>query len=215
MKITGVKNPGLPGSYDFDTNGNWPIDQARIVFPEQNMLLKIELSSRPNEKFVWHRKYLGLFYKLLREDGTLLISPPAAFNITNDRYWHIEEAAGGNILEQYTPVLEFGWLPHLLTFVAQGVPPYVIAYGSTRVEPPKQSIDPVMLSAHDASKKVLIKTANTNPSYILGGVRRLEPPPEPYPWRKLILWSALIAGTVLLFWMVWRLSRELGKPNAP
>jgi hypothetical protein len=213
IKIIGVKNPGSTVSYGFDTNGHWPVDRARLEFPEQNMMLNAELSSRPDEQDSWQRKYLGLFYKLIREDGTTLRSPAVSFNTTNDRYWHIEEKGGGNVLDHYTPVLELGWLPHILTFVAQGNPPYVIAYGNAIIEPLDQAIYPQMLSVHDTKQPLLIKTATTTQSYVLGGVEKLEPPPDAYAWRKLLLWVALVAGTGLLSWMVWRLYRELYKPH--
>ena len=211
IQFTGAKNPELPISYDFDTNGYWPVDQARIIFPPQNILINGELASRPDEKFVWYRKYHGLFYKLLQDDGTMLMSPPVNFMTTNDRYWHIVEVGGGNALDRYTPVLELGWTPHILTFVAQGEPPYVIAYGSAAVGPLEQTMDPIMFGIHQTEQQVQIKTATTSPGYTLGGIDKLEPPPEPLPWRKWLLWFVLITGVVLLAWMVWRLSRQLGE----
>ncbi len=216
LKVKGTKNTEIPGSYDFDTNGNWPVDQVRFVFPKQNMLINVELASRPDETFVWTRRHLGPFYTLLKDDGAMLTSPPAMFGMTTDRYWHIEEVGGGNVLERFTPVLELGWIPHVLTFVAQGEPPYVIAYGSGTIEPIEQALDPVTLTERDPEQKVLIKTATISPSRILGGVVKLEPPPPPLPWQKWLLWAVLIVGVVLLALMVWRLSRQMGESeNTP
>lgn len=213
LKITGVKNTELPGSYDFDTKGNWPVDQARIILPSQNILINVELASRPDEKFVWYRKHLGLFHKLLKEDGTMLMSPPATFGITNDRYWRLIEIGDGNVFDKYTPVLELGWIPHVLTFVAQGEPPFVIAYGSGAVQPLKQTPDSLIHTIYDTKQQVSIKTATTSPAYTLGGAEKLQPPPEPLPWRKWLLWFVMIMGAVLLAWMVWRLSRQLGESS--
>ena len=210
LKVEGKKKPELPISYGFDTNGNWPVDQARFVFPSQNMLINVELASRPDENFVWTRRYRGPFYKLLKDDGTMLTSPPATFGITTDRYWQIEEA-GGSVLERFSPVLELGWIPHVLTFVAQGEPPYVIAYGSGTIRTLTQTVDPVTLAADDPQQKVLIKTATTSKSRIFGGVVKLEPPAPPLPWQKWLLWAVLIAGVALLALMVWRLSRQMGE----
>ncbi len=210
IQFTGEKNLALPISFDFDTNGYWPVDQARIIFPLQNILISGELSSRSDEKFVWNRKYRGRFYKLLQDDGTLLMSPPVNFVTTDDRYWQFVEVGGGNILDRYTPVLELAWTPYNLTFVAQGEPPYVIAYGSGTVGPLKQTMDPMMLSIYDAEQQVQIKMATTSLSYTLGGIDKLELPPKPLPWRKWLLWFVLITCVVLLAWMVWRLSRQLG-----
>jgi hypothetical protein len=209
IRVSGTKNPGSPATFEFDTGGHWPVDHARIVIPEQNMLIQVELASRPSAEDDWSRKYHGKFYKLLRADGTLLISPAVSFNTTNDRYWRIKEAGGGNVLDQYVPVLELGWIPHVLTFVAQGQPPYTIAYGSGTIGPLEQSIDPALFSDDRPGGAVLIRQASSASGYLLGGIEKLEPAPLPYPWRKILLWSALIIGVVLLSWMVWRLNREM------
>lgn len=214
IQISGIQNPGSPISYDFDSNGSRPIDRARIVFSQQNLLINIELSSRPKETHAWSRRYHGLFYKLLKEDDAMLISPAISFDTTSDRYWHLKQTGGGNVFDQSIPVLELGWIPHMLTFVAQGQAPYLIAYGNASIEPQQQAIDPLLLSIQNGEPRVLIKTANTTQSFSLGGDDQLVPPAAPYPWRKLLLWLVLIAGTALLAWMTWRLSRDLSPPNA-
>lgn len=210
IEVKGIKSLEEPPGYDFDTSGNWPVDQARFVLPPQNLLVNVDLASRPDETSLWTRRHRGPFYRLLRDDGTMLISPPATFGITTDRYWHVEEIGGGNVLERLTPVLELGWVPHVLNFVAQGEPPYVIAYGSATVEPLEPAVDPVALAGYDPKQKVLVRTATTLPSHLLGGVVKLQPPAPPLPWQKWLLWAVLITGVVLLASMVWRLSRQMG-----
>lgn len=211
LKVKGIKNPELPISYVFDTKGNWPVDQARFIFPPQNMLINVELTSRSGETYDWTRRHLGLFYNLLKDDGTILNSPPANFRITMDRYWHIAEVGGGNVLERYIPVLELGWIPHVLTFMAQGQPPYVIAFGSGTIEPFQWTVDLMTVADNDPEKKVLIKTATTSQSYMLGGVEKLEQPSPPLPWKTWILWTVLIVGVMMLALMVWRLSHQMSK----
>jgi len=215
ISIIGVKNPEQPISFDFDTHGNWPVNQARILFSSQNVLINGELASRSAKNISWTRKYRGLFYKLVQDNGTQLISAPISFATTSDRYWRLEEVDDGNVLNRYSPVLELAWTPHILTFVAQGNPPYMIAYGSTSVGLQRQAMDEMMLTIHGKQQKVSVKTAATSQSFTLGGSEKLVAPPEPLPWRVWLLWTVLIAGVALLGWMVWRLSREMGKPPNP
>ena len=59
--------------------------------------------------------------------------------------------------------------------------------------------------------RFIVVQAQTGRSYVLGGADRLRPPPRTVPWRMTILWSALGLGVVLLAWMAYRLSRELGR----
>lgn len=209
--ITGQKNIERPASYNFDTQGYWPVNQARIIFPPHNVLMNAELASRPDEHSNWYRQYSGLFYKLIQEDESLIMSPPVTFKTTSDRYWHLNELDGGNTLDRYNLALELGWTPHVLAFVAQGQPPYILAYGSASVEPQRQAMDTMMYTIHGTQQQVSTKTATISRSYTLGGSERLEPPPKPLPWRTWLLWSVLIAGVGLLAWMVWQLSREMGK----
>lgn len=209
IKISGIKIPEEASSYDFDTQGNWPVNQARIVFPTGNVLIKGELASRPEKKSIWNRRYLGQFYKLVQEKGTLLISSPVTFKTTSDRYWRLEEVGGGNLLDRNSPVLELAWVPHILTFVAQGDPPYMLAYGSASVGPQEQSLPQMVVSVHGAIN-VTNKAARTTQGFLLGGTEKLVPPPEPLPWKAWLLWLVLITGVALLAWMVWRLSREMG-----
>jgi hypothetical protein len=45
----------------------------------------------------------------------------------------------------------------------------------------------------------------------LGGAARLRPAPRAFPWKMTVLWAVLGLGVMLLAWMSYRLSRELGK----
>ena len=145
----------------------------------------------------------------------MLISPAISFDTTSDRYWRLKEIGGENVLDQRIPALELGWLPHVLTFVAQGQAPYLIAYGNASIEPQQQMIDPQLLSVDEGEPQLLIKTANVTPRFSLGGDGRLVPPAAPYPWRKVVLWLVLLAGTALLAWMIWQLTREMYRPDKP
>ena len=216
LKVQGEKMPTTFDEYSFDAKGNWPIDQARITFPPENILINVALSSRPSTAAVWARRYQGPVYKLYKENNATLTSPPASFAVTTDRYWHLEEFGTSRVLSRYTPVLELGWLPHILTFVAQGKPPYVIAYGSGVVGPLEQSRDPLLSAFAYKQKRILTKSATTSEAYLLGGLDKLNLPPPPLPWRTWLLWLVLVSGAMLLAWMVWRLSRQMGStPKAP
>ena len=105
-------------------------------------------------------------------------------------------------------------MPHILTFVAQGEPPYVIAFGNGSAEPLNPTRYPMSLNFTEMQQRLMIKTTTTSESYLLGGIEKLEPPPEPLPWRTWLLWAVLITGVVLLGWMVWRLARQMNlSPN--
>ena len=79
----------------------------------------------------------------------------------------------------------------------------LLAYGNASADSSSVALDPLI-------KGVTVVQAQTGPSHVLGGADRLRPAPRTVPWRMTILWLALGLGVVLLAWMVYRLSRELG-----
>jgi len=44
---------------------------------------------------------------------------------------------------------------------------------------------------------------------VLGGPQRLSPLPKPLPMRRIVLWSVLLAGVLVVAAMAWRLARRL------
>jgi hypothetical protein len=68
-------------------------------------------------------------------------------------------------------------------------------------------------AGYGPQQKVLIKTATTSQSYMLGGVEKLEQPSPPLPWQTWILWAVLVVGVMLLALMVWRLSHQMSKTS--
>jgi hypothetical protein len=99
--------------------------------------------------------------------------------------------------------LQATWDAMDLVFLAQGSGPFVLAYGNASAPSSGVALDPLI-------KGVTVVAARTGPSYVLGGADRLRPPPATVPWRMAALWSALGLGVLVLAWMAYRLSKELG-----
>jgi hypothetical protein len=57
-----------------------------------------------------------------------------------------------------------------------------------------------------------VGNARAGTSIALGGPERLR---EPADVKRWMLWASLALGAVVLGWMAWRLSRELGDAPAP
>ena len=90
-----------------------------------------------------------------------------------------------------------------LVFLAQSSGPFLLGYGNASADSSSVALDPLV-------KGVTVVQAQTGPSHMLGGADRLRPPPRTVPWRMTVLWLALGLGVVLLAWMAYRLSKELG-----
>ena len=141
-----------------------------------------------------------------------MTSEPAEVSVVSDRYWRFEPAEGQDV-EGETALLEIGWIPHRLTFVGQGDPPYTVAFGSSTAEPAEQAVAALGIFVDRAddqeSTVTLVSTASASDVYTLGGPSRLEPPEPAPPWRLWILWTVMSAGVALLALMVWRLARQM------
>jgi hypothetical protein len=200
-------NPARDNSraYEFDSRGVRPIDRVRVVFHERNAVLEAALLSRPTSDQRWRQRRLVTFYSL-EHDGTQVQNAPAEIQSVSDRYWRLE-IAGGQPWTGGPPALELGWVPDLLTVVAQGDGPFTVAFGSATVEAADRASNGLLNVIND--KRGLIAAAQASGVFTLGGESRLEPPAPPLPWRTLVLWAVLVAGVGLLGWMVRQLARQM------
>ncbi len=207
-QIHGTPDTTEANTYHFDTGGYWPVDQMRVAFADVNMVADVRLQSRPTLEAKWRQRFHGLVYTL--QAGELTVrSEPLALPITTDRHWQLQIAGGDRGSTDRLPILEFGWVPHTLTFVAQGEPPYTLAYGSTRIGPSERPVATLLKTIGDAKASPLIKPVQVGGALTLGGAERLRPPPVPVPWKRLLLWGILLSGVVVLGVMVQRLYRQL------
>ena len=99
-------------------------------------------------------------------------SPAARFGATTDRLWRMELEAGS---QGAVPMLQLGYRPALLRFLAQGSMPYTLAFGSRRAEGlAPASCDSLL---RDVDRQDL--AAMIVPGYAVSAVTSLRPSPNP------------------------------------
>lgn len=212
LEIQGSPDQDEEQVFNYNTGGLWPADKARIDFSYSNVIVRAALMSRPTLKADWRTCYAGIFYSLDYQ-GKTLESEPAKFIRTSDRHWRfqladLERQLGGN-----APSLSIGWIPHVLTFAAEGKPPYTVAFGSASIAAAARPVDELLRSIDKVQQKSLIIRAKISPVFSLGGEMKLVSPAKPFPWMTLILWTVLLAGIAMLAWMVLNLYRQMSKPG--
>lgn len=210
MPVDGVRDRTEADTYHYDTGGYWPVDRMRVVFAEANRVAHIRLQSRLYPDADWQQRFQGLVYTLQSDDITVR-NEPLAWPATMDRYWWLQITGGDRGETDRAPTLELGWTPHTLTFVAQGEPPFTLAYGSAQVEPSGRPVATLLKTLGDAETRPLIKVAQAGREHTLGGAEQLRPPPAPVPWKQMLLWGVLLLGVAVLGTMVQRLYRQLNK----
>ena len=201
LEIPGARCGSEPYCYAFDSGGWRIVDRARLVFPEGNRVLRGSLQSAPAPGGPWHTRHFGVHYSLRRE-GALLESAPVDLLAVSDRYWRLAPEGASTGDPSGTPTLALGWTPHRLRFVAQGEPPYTVAFGSAS----SNANRPLLGTLEDGKLDGMIGSATATEVFDLGGPARLHAS----PWRTWVLWGVLLGGLALLGWMVRRLVRQLG-----
>lgn len=212
-RVASVHVPGDPVAYEFDSNAMFPADRVNVHLPEHNSLVAAVLKSRANEEMPWQVRCQGLFYNL-RVDGVTLVNDSISLPLTTDRHWRLEINPDSGGLGDGMPVLELGWVPHDLLFLARGKAPFKLAYGSVLVEPHQRPVDTLFRTINKQQKRDLIKEASVGVRIELGGVAMLVPPRPPLPWKQWVLWIVLVTGVLLAGWMAWRLYRQMNPQHS-
>jgi hypothetical protein len=184
----------------FDLGAKLPVTQLNLVLPQSNSVLKVELLSRARTTDSWRLITQGEFYRVSTGSADQN-NEPIRIPTNSDRFWLTRK------IQPTGPIgdvkLQATWDAMDLVYLAQGSGPFLLAYGNSSADSSSVALDLLV-------KGVMVVQAQTGPSHVLGGVDRLRPAPRTVPWRMTILWLALGLGVVLLAWMTYRLSRELG-----
>ncbi|MBU0481654.1 MAG: DUF3999 domain-containing protein [Proteobacteria bacterium] len=205
--VTATPLSGKPGQYTIDTGGFLPADRINIRLQDKNSMAAVKLFSGPSaEKNNTSEQWRGLLYNLEYQGAAIHNS---AINVRGSasRFWLLtydeSETAPNN-----PPLLEFGWQPHRLIFLAQGTGPFQIAYGSGAVSRPDFKVDPLLRKYQQGSGMIKPDLITPGPQYVLAGSERLKSP-RSLPWKKYILWASLFAGVLAIGWMSVTLFRQL------
>lgn len=201
-------SPTKPGAYVFDLGGPLPVDRVSVLLPNENTLIKAELSSSDQPSGERARVSTGRFYRI-REDGQELSSPAIDIPRRTDRYWFIEVTEDSGTLGESLPQLVFEYFPDQLVFLAQGDAPYDLAYGSHKAKPTRFSPSDLLALVNQGSTELPRETALFAPETLRAGQAALTKPPRPAPVRTYVLWGILVFGVLMLGWMALRLAKSL------
>lgn len=196
---------------EYTTDAKFPVDAVNIQLPERNSLMLTVVKSRNDEQSEWRKRVHGMFYKLT-VDGVMIENSPYFVNCAAARYWRFETRSLSGIGRK-VPVLQLGWIPHELLFVARGEGPFTLAYGSAVVKRSEQPLDAMLAVLSKKSGRDSVKEAHIKQTIVLGGEKCLLPPAPPLPWKTWILWAVLIGGVAILGVMVWRLYCQMNTPE--
>ena len=209
LKTDGQPVPESPGVFEYRSTGAYPVDRVNLIFGQANSMAEATLESRNDPKATWTRRFKGLFYRI-DLDNTVLTSTPKPVPITMDRQWRLTVDASDSTIGSGVPRLEIGYRPHDLFFVARGNGPFTLAFGNAAAKPLNVNVAALFEGIGRHRENGLERwVMPQGPQLVLGGPQRLLPQPKPLPMRRIVLWSALLAGVLVLAVMAWRLARRL------
>jgi len=202
---------------EYQSMARLPASSAQMVLPEKNPSASITLQSRAKEDDPWRSRCEQVFYALTLPAGEVR-NEPCIFSPTADRYWRalVHEDGAGIGLRRRAPVLQLGWTPCEIVFIARGEPPFLFAFGSGKLlqQHGKGSGELVTQALATAEDKHGVGSARITKRIDLGGEKALKTPPPPWPWKKWLLWAVLIVGVGLLAGMARSLLQEMQKKNS-
>ena len=205
----GTADGDRPGIYYYTLAGSFPIDRVNLRFAQPNSMADALLESRNDSKAPWTRRARGLFYRI-DTDGMRLESAPQSVGVVMDRNWRLTVDASESTLGSHVPRLAIGYRPHDLYFIARGQGTFTLAFGSATVQPSTVKMGRLfdgINRQHGEPVERWVQPAGQR--FTLGGPRRLVPPPKPLPMRRIMLWSILLAGVLIVAIMAWRLARRM------
>jgi hypothetical protein len=195
----------------FDAARAAPVSFARLRLPQENSSVRVVLESRPDEKSSWRERWSGESYVIV--SGTdRRESPPARFDSTTDRYWRVQVLKDPQVYRG--TLLELGYRPARLRFLAQGPGPFTLAFGSHRAEIAHAAACNGLLADVSATdRERMVEIGSLADMRSLGGEDALKPLPKKTPLRLVLLWSVLVGGVGLLIAMALSLLKRVRPPG--
>jgi hypothetical protein len=188
----------------FDLGGHAPIQRVDLRLAEVNSVVAADLYSRKASRDAWSFITRARFYRIHAPRGDER-NEPIDVPLNRDRYWlaRVADSAAAADL-----ALIAAWHPSEIVFLAQGDPPFSLAYGSSSAIAARTDLTPFIAN-------VAVAPAALAEARKLGGAARLAAPRPPFLWRRWILWLVLLAALAALGYMAARLVADTGRPQSP
>lgn len=190
--------------WQYRSPGRFPVVLARIGLPDDS-LAEMRVASRSDEAAPWRERGHGLVYNL-RSNGLRISQTDIDLQRSDDRLWRLQ--AENASLGQAWPQLMLGYRPHRLRFLARGPGPFILAYGSARVQHGDAGEGNLLGKLANGERRMMPLPALAGAVKKLGGEAVLRPPLH-LAWGRWVLWAVLLLGVFVVALLVRSLYRDL------
>jgi hypothetical protein len=199
------------GAIYFKQRGHAPLTRFGFEFSGNNAFYRGKIYSRNGNTKSWTDRGRFLLYRLKMPDG-LLEKPRVKLSSVRDGEWLIKLETPEIVRADQLPVIQVSWYPEQLTFLAQGRQPYTLAYGNPRVLPARTDLSILLNTlSEDQIHEIEDSLARTREPELLGGLSRLQPDADAFPWSTVLLWLVLIIGVGVMVKMAVSLFKQMNR----
>ena len=197
------------GEFHYRLPQTLPVRRIRLLLPQGNVLLPLELWEPYRERQAWRTLARDVAYRV-SSGGREWLHNEIALSGTLQRAFILRIDPRSSRTE--APKLQVAIEPEQIVFLAEGKPPYLLALGNADVKSvalPLATLVPGLGSdsaPEIADAKVLpVKSQAVSASK----PALLQPLVEEIDWKKAALWSVLVAGVLAMGFMAWQLLRQM------
>jgi hypothetical protein len=200
---------GLPDgesrSVIYDTAGVFPASEVNFILEAPGIYMA-SVSSRNDAQDEW-RSHGDIRLSFIKNGADDVRNAPVRVFRANDRFWRL---TARDVLPSQPPAMQMYWHPKELVFVAQGKPPYILAFGSGKDLPGLAKPDLMQIALGGIGERD-IPEAEIGASLLPAS---FDQPPVPErdetakQWTKYIVWAVMVGAALLLSWIAWSLIQK-------
>lgn len=206
-EVSGVRGKD-DGDIEFDLGAPLAVERLRVRLPDANTVAPARFEARLRRDEDWRPVASQTLYRI-RQQERELASPALEPGLVRARYWRLrlDPRAGG--LGATLPVLQAGWRPQQVVFVARGQGPWQLAWGRRSAPSAQLPLD-TLLPGYREGDETRLAAARPGSAVDLGGTDVPAPGADDAPpadWKRWLLWGVLLAGVAVLAAMAYSLLR--------
>lgn len=217
LRVQGTAGP-KPGEYVFELPASLPVDRLRFELPQDNTIASSVLVAQAKPGAPERLVTSGVLYRMeLR--GQKLANPDLDIPPTTEPRLVLRVDSRGGGLGSGMPVLQAGYVPHRLVFVARGEPPFRAEFGNKEAAPTALAVQTIV-PGYSPDKEIPALAARlgeirTHEILKPSGIDAARDYAGKMDEKKIWLWAALIAAVLLIVGMAFKLTRQMPKPGEP
>lgn len=217
LRAAGVAG-AKPGEFVFALPASLPVDRLRFELPNENTVASVAIAVQERPSGPEHAIRSAILYRMDHR-GEKLLSPDLEIAATAAHRWVMRVGPRGGGLGSGAPVLQAGWLPHRMVFVARGELPFRVAFGNPDAAVASLALQS-LVPGYAADKPLPALAARFGEIQArqltqVTGIEAVRDYVEQMDHKKMWLWGTLILAVLVIVGMALRLTRQMPAPSEP